>query len=151
MVGSKGTEHMYLGMDLKFQSQQLQVSKIPYLQDIVNEFQHELDKITSTPAALHWFEVSEDAKLLDRNQRNIFHHTVAKVLWAAIRARSDLLTALLFLTGRVKEPDEDDLKKLILMVSYIKGTINLPRTLSSNKSNVVKWWVDALFASRSMM
>jgi hypothetical protein len=72
VVGSKGTEHTYLGMDLKFQSQKLQVSMIPYLQDIVNEFPNELDKITSTPAALYLFEVSEDAKLLDSIQRKYF-------------------------------------------------------------------------------
>jgi hypothetical protein len=43
----------------------------PYLQEIINEFPYELDKITLTPAALHLLEVSEDANLLEENQKKI--------------------------------------------------------------------------------
>ena len=38
LVGSKGNEHTYLGMDLKFNDQRLEVSMIPYLQEIIDDF-----------------------------------------------------------------------------------------------------------------
>jgi hypothetical protein len=74
-----------------------------------------------------------------------------KTLWAAIRARPDLLTALSFLTCRVKAPDKDDLKNLIRMVSYIKSTINLTLNLSVDNLQIIKWWVDVSFATRNKM
>jgi hypothetical protein len=77
----------------------------------------------------------------------MFHHTVARVLWGAMRARPDLLTTLSYLTCKVKAPDEDDLKKLIRLVGYIRGTIELPLILTADGSRVVKWWVDASFAT----
>ena len=35
--------------------------------------------------------------------------------------------------------------------TYIKGTINLPPRLSGDNTGVVKWWIDASFATRSDM
>jgi hypothetical protein len=151
LVGSKGNEHTYLGMDLKFNNQSLEVSMIPYLQEIVDEFPFDIGKPASTPAANHLFDVSDTSTPLSEKERKAFHHVVAKTLWAAIRARPDLLTALSFLTCRVKAPDEDDLKKLTRMVSYIKGSIDLTLHLSINNTQVIKWWVDASFATRDKM
>jgi hypothetical protein len=73
---------------------------------------------------------------------------VAKTLWAGLRARPGPLTRLSYLTCKVKAPDDDDYKKLVRMISYIKGTINLPLRLSVDGSRVVKWWVDAWHATR---
>jgi hypothetical protein len=111
---------------------------IPYLQEIVNEFPYELEKSATTPAAPHLFETSDTSKLLSKEQQKVFHNTLAKTLWEALRARPDLLTALLFLTCSVKEPDQDNLKKLVQMVSYIQSTINLPLKLSMGGSSIVK-------------
>jgi hypothetical protein len=68
-----------------------------------------------------------------------------------MRARPDLLTAISFLTSKVKAPDEDDQKKLIRTLSYLKSTIDLPLILSADGSHIVKWWVDASFATRKDM
>jgi hypothetical protein len=149
LVGSRGNHHTYLGMDLTFgPKKELTITMIPYLQEIIDEFPDDLGKSVSTPAANHLFEVAKDAVQLSPERAVIFHHTVAKVLWAALRARPDLLTALSFLTSRVKSPDEDDYKKLIRMLSYLKNTINLPLVLSADGSHVIKWWADASFAVR---
>jgi hypothetical protein len=110
LVGGKGDEHTYLGMDLKFNNQKVEVTMIPYLQEIVNKFPYELEKLATTLAIPHLFEASDTSKILPKEQQKVFHHTVAKTLQAALRARPDLLTALSFLTCRVKEPDQDDLK-----------------------------------------
>jgi hypothetical protein len=48
---------------------------------------------------------------------------VAKILWVAIGARSNLLPTLSYLTCQVKcqvnAPGQDDMKKLIFMLGYV--------------------------------
>jgi len=83
---------------------------IPYLQEVLDEFPDEIGKGVSTPAGNHLFEESSNPIWLSDEKAKHFHHTVAKVLWAAMRARPDLLTTLSYLTCKVKKPDEDDYK-----------------------------------------
>jgi hypothetical protein len=151
LLGGKGDEHTYLGMDLKFNNRKVEVTMIPYLQENVNKFPYELEKLATSPAVPYLFEVSDTSKLLSVEQQKAFHRTVANMLWAAICARPDLLTALSFLTCRVKEPDQDNLKKLVRMANYIQSTMKLPLRSSMDGSSIVKWWVDASFASRNTM
>jgi hypothetical protein len=139
-------------MDLTFGSKkELKVTMIPYLQEIIDEFPDDLGKAASTPAANHLFEESHNPILICVEKAKVFHHTVAKLLWAALQARPDLLTALSFLTSKVKSPDEDDYKKLIRALSYLRNTIELPLILSADGSHVIKWWADASFAVRNDM
>ena len=102
------------------------VTMINYMKEIVEEFPQEINGTANTPAANNLFEIRPDPVLLDDKKAEIFHHTVAKILWASLRARPDLLVAVSFLTSRVRSPDEDDWKKLVRLITYIKGTINLP-------------------------
>jgi hypothetical protein len=46
----------------------------------------------------------------------------------------------------VKGPNEDDWRKLIRMLQYIKGSVNDVLRLSADDLHVVKWYVDASFA-----
>jgi hypothetical protein len=47
---------------------------------------------------------------------------------------------------RVKEPNEDDWKKLKRLLKYLNGTRNDVMTLKIDDMRVIKWWVDASFA-----
>ena len=73
---------------------------------------------------------------------------VAKLLWASLRTRPDILLALSFLTSRVQHPDEDDWKKLIRLLTYVKCTSQLKLRLCAEQTNIIKWWVDASFGTR---
>jgi hypothetical protein len=79
------------------------------------------------------------------------HHTVAKILCASMRARPDVLTAMSYLTSKVKNPNENDQKKLLRLLSYIRENINLKLILSSDKTAILIWWTDASFATRTDM
>jgi hypothetical protein len=133
---------MYLHIDPDFSRGELRVSMVPYLQELADEFLQVIGARVSTLAGTDLFEELVDPVLLIKEKAKIFHHIVAKTLWAALWARPDLLTTLSFLTCKVKAPDEDDFKKLTQMVSYIKGTIDLPLILSANGTRIVEWWVD---------
>ena len=45
----------------------------------------------------------------------------------------------------MRNPDEDDWKKLRRMIGYLKITIKSPLLLRANGVNVLKWWVDASY------
>ena len=75
-----------------------------------------------------------------------FHRLVAKILLATKRARPDTCTTISFLTTRVREPDNDYWDKLVHIMKYIIGTMNLPLILSANGGVIVKWWIDGSFA-----
>ena len=87
-----------------------------------------------------------DAKTLDREEAELFHSLVAKILFLCKRARPDVQTAVAFLCTRVKSPDVDDMKKLRRLVCYLRCTKALCLTLEADNLQVVKWWVDASFA-----
>ena len=62
----------------------------------------------------------------------------------------DIQLTIAFLTTRVKAPDVDDWKKLIRMLRYLKGTVNLKTMLSASNATTMglnlKWHIDAAFA-----
>ena len=126
----------------------LKLSMIPYVKKIIDEIPEELGKCATTPAANHLFQVREESetKPLPEEQGNIFHHTVAQLLFVTTRVRRDIQTAVAFLTTRVKKPDEDDWGKLKRVLRYLKGTTNMKLTLSADNLSIVKWWVDASHA-----
>ena len=52
---------------------------------------------------------------------------------------------VVFLTTRVRKPDEDNWKELIQSIKDINGTVEIKLTLSSDNINIVKWWVDVSY------
>jgi hypothetical protein len=47
----------------------------------------------------------------------------------------------------VKQPDEDDWGKLKRLLSYIRGTVYMPLILKADSLIIIKWWVDASYAT----
>ena len=84
-----------------------------FIQGVLDECPGELMKgVSVTPAANHLFNVNPDCNKLGEEQVSQFHHLTAKLLYLSKCARPDMQTAVSFLTTRVREPDEDDYKKL---------------------------------------
>ena len=52
-----------------------------------------------------------------------------------------------FLCNRLRILEEDDLKNLVRVIRYIRGTLHLPLILSSDILSVIKWWVDTSFTA----
>ena len=76
----------------------------------------------------------------------MFHTFVAKALFATKRSRPDIHTVVDFLTTRVRGPNKDDWNKLLRLMQYFRNTNNMPLTLRSDGTNIVKWWVDVSYA-----
>ena len=147
---SRGKRHDYLGMVLDYSTPgEVQVSMSKYLEGVLSDFPEEISGSATTPAADHLFQVRPEAERepLGEKKARAFHHAVAQLLFACICTRKDIQPAVEFLTTRVREPDQDDWGKLVRVLRYLRGTINMPLTLRADGLNVVKWWVDASFAT----
>ena len=81
LLVKRGKVHDYLGMTLDFSKKRsLQVSMIPYLNNILQEFPEKLGDIATSPGADHLFKVrpKEEARILPEEQAVGFHHTTAQ-------------------------------------------------------------------------
>ena len=67
-----GKKHHYLGMDLDFEQKGVvNVSMVPYVEEIINNFPEPLETlITTTPAGDHLFQTRDlkEAKLISEDQ-----------------------------------------------------------------------------------
>ena len=147
MTVTRGLKHSYLGMDIEFNGKgEVMISMTPHLLETIEEFPDEIGTCYKTPAAAHLFEVDEEGTKLEEPKRQKFHRLTAKLLYVSRRARPDIQVPVSFLTTRVDKADVHDWKKLHRVLAYVKGTIDLPLTLSIDSLSVMRTWVDASFA-----
>eukprot|EP00957_Ditylum_brightwellii_P151119 11506975-Ditylum_brightwellii.AAC.1 len=95
---------------------------IEYINKLLDDLPDENGGEAVTPAANHLFEVNEDAEKLGKENAELFHHIVAKLIFLYKRARLDLQTSVAFLSTRVKALDIDDKKKMQHALRYLRAT-----------------------------
>jgi hypothetical protein len=100
----------------------------------------------ATLSADHLFTMRDrkEARVLTEERALAFHHTVAQLLFMLMRARHNIQTAVVFLTTRVKRPDEDDWGKLKRVLKSLNGTKYLKLKLRVDDLGLLKWFVDGL-------
>jgi hypothetical protein len=142
---NKGDVLDHLGMTFMFdrKSKTVKVDMSKYVRSILEE--NKTAGTVNTPAANHLFDISDDAEPLEKTKAESFHTTVAQLLYLCKRARPDIMTAVIFLTGRVLEPTVEDEKKLIRVLQYLNGTPELTLKLGVDESGTVKSYIDASF------
>ena len=135
MHGTRGNRHDYLEMWLDYSIPgEVRIYMEEYLRGVLDNFPEEITETPETPAASNLFKVREDIErdLLNETRAQAFHHAVAQLIFAGIRCRKDSQTAIAFLTTRVKNPEEDNWKKLRRLLGYLKRTIRLPLILRAD-------------------
>ena len=164
MKVARGKVHTYLGMKLDFTTAGVvSVSMIDYIQDVIKEWEDATSKLDdgfervikrqkiATAAPDDLFKVDEDQVKLGKVKAKYFHRIVAMMLYVTKRARPDTALSIAFLTTRVREPDEDDWRKLDHLIYYLQRTRELPLILGAKKTGVLHWYVDASFATHHDM
>jgi len=109
-----------------------------YIKKILEEAPHDMNGTAKTPAASHLFNTNDRAKKLSEEKAQLFHHIVTKLLYLCRRTRQDIQTTIAFLCTRVKEPDEDDYKKLARVIQYLRGSTDMTLTIEPTSSP--QWW-----------
>ena len=130
---NRGPRHEFLGMILDYSEPgKVKIDMTDYVEKMVEEFEYELPKSAKTPAAEHLFKVNDKCEKLNDKLASDFHTFTAKGLFVCKRGRPDVQTAIAFLTTRVKEPDQDDWKKLVRMMTYLRDTKSMVLTLEAD-------------------
>ena len=143
----RGKIHDYLGMKLDFsEEKRFTVDMEEYLEGMLDELPSDMDGHASTPAADHLFRTRLNAPKLNEKQAELFHRVTAQMLFVSQRGRPDLRTAVSFLTKRVKAPDEDDYKKLVRAIKYIRRTKFLRLKIEATYLDQNHWFIDGAFA-----
>ena len=145
---TRGPIHDYLGMTFDFSEPgKLKLDMIDYMSAMVDDFSTEFkpSDTAPSPAADDLFNKGT-SQALDKFQAEEFHTFVAKGLFACKRARPDIHPTIAALCTRVKDPNQDDWKKLHRLLQYVNGTRNDKLILSADDLHVIKWYVDSSFA-----
>ena len=141
----EGPVFEYLGVEFDHSKPlKVTISMKSLIEETLREF--EVDGTSSTPVSAHLFVTGENRKKLGLKEKEKFHSIVAKLLYLAKHGRPDLLTAVSFLSTRVRDPDEDDWKKLEKLVKYLKGTMELMLTLEADDLDQMHVYIDASHA-----
>ena len=144
----KGKQHLFLGILFDYSIEgMLQVNMTDYVKEMIGDFE-ELYKIgdsTECPWTERLFKVDEQSPLLEPEQAETFHTYVAKGLFLCQRARPDIQPAIIFLCSRVKAPTEQDWKKLLRLMKFLKGTPDVVLRLQADSFDI-NWYWDASFA-----
>ncbi len=154
-----GPEHDYLGMIITYHPNQKRISlnMQKYVEGIIEEFEgdnaDQKIKLVKTPVTENLFQVRKqnNDNILPMEKAKQFHSTVAKLLFLAKRGRPDVLLAVSFLTTRVKEPDDDDWKKLLRVLGYLKDTKEYDVTIECSNMETLTWYIDGSYAAHDDM
>ena len=151
---TKGDVHEYLGLTIDYSMPgNVVFSMFDYLEDIIVEAPLDL-KVGpkhKTPASGKLFHVDKTSPLLNTEKAELFHRLVARLLFASKRARPDIQVAVAFLCTRVKNPTEEDYKKLGRLIRYVGETIHVPLILGADDLRTLVWNIDASYAVHSDM
>jgi hypothetical protein len=143
----RGKVHDYLGMVLDYSNAgEVSITMIDYIKMILREIPDDMKGTATTPAGNHLFVINQQPVCLKGQCKDLFVHLVMQLLYLSQRARPDIRTAISFLCGRLKSPDEDDYKKLSQVMKYLQGTIDLPLIVKADDTGIIRWWVDASYA-----
>ena len=153
MTVTRGVEHEFLGMriilDRKTKTAKIIMSS--YLREAIEESGMSIIREAATPATHNLFEVGENSQPLQVKDADTFRRIVCKLLYVGIRARSDILTALAYLTTRVSKPNAHDYKKLRRLLEYLNGTLEMALTIGATSLNKMYTWIDASYATHHDM
>ena len=150
---SRGQVHDYLGMTLDFRTKgEVQINMEHYIDMMLQDAPEEMKGIATTPAASYLFKINDkDPQYLGTKKKKVFVHLVMQGLYLSQMGCPDIRTAIAFLCSWLRNPDEDDYKKLTRLMQYLCGTKDMVLTLRANDNGTVQWWIDASYAVHADM
>ena len=144
---TRGKIHDYLAMTLDYNiAGVVKIDMSHYIDKMIQEFPEELPEKTRYPWNENLFKIDETSPRLCKEKSEIFHTFVMKGMFLSKRARPDVLPGIIFLTTRVKEPNQGDWIKLIKILTYLKTTKDETIKMSADNDLTIKWYIDASFA-----
>jgi len=99
------------------------------------------------PAASSLFDIDGSSPVITSQCREIFHRTVAQLLYLATRTRPDILLPTIFLTTRVSVATKEDQRKLNRVLAYLNAEPQLGIHLGASEDGTLRLhcYADASF------
>ena len=102
MTITRGDEHIFLGMKIKFLGDgTVSIGMKSHLEEAIKDYPGILNGKATTPAESDLFTVDDDSPALDDGKRKSFHSLTMKLMYVCQRARPDIMTTIAFLCTRV--------------------------------------------------
>lgn len=138
----RGKNLEYLGMNLNYEEKgKVTIGMVSMVKEITKEIPD--DAYAPSPADVNLFKIRPNDALCNDDDKKALHSLVAKLLYVAKRTRPDILTTVSFLTTRVRDPTDGDVKKLNRLMRYLKCTSDLVLTLECPDITQVTCYADA--------
>ena len=148
----RGKIHPYLGMSLDYTvAGKLKVDMRDYIKSMMKDFPSKITGKAKTPWTEGLYKENHKMKDLEGVYKEIFHTYVMKLMFLSKRGRPDILTGVAYLTTRVRKPNLLDWKKLTKILSFLQNTIEKVLTLEADNDQIIRWHVDASYASHDDM
>ena len=145
----KGKIRPYLGMNLDHTKKgKLKENMRKYTEELTHDFLQKIKGSTNAPWTEKLFISRKNNETLEKESKKIFHNDVMKLMFLCKRGQSDVSTAVVYLSSRMKHPTEEDWKKLIKVLSYLKATRNNLLTLEADNDQIILWHVLCVYEYR---
>jgi len=152
MTLTRGKHHVFLGIDITFNNNRtVTLLMKEYLKEAIADSGMDASRVAATPTKRDLFAIDNKSGHLERKKGELFHSIVAKLFYVSKRARTDLQLAVAFLCTRVSCSTEQDWDKLIRLLQFLNGTLDLPLILGADSLNAGASWVDASYAVHDNM
>lgn len=126
-----GDHHSYLGLSFDFSGKKfVKITAEKVINNLLGAAKVKTNAMT--PALSNLFTIDEDSPALKKEDAEAYHSHVATILYIGKKVRPDLLFATSFLCTRVKNPTEQDWKKLVRCLRYLHKTKHIGIRLSAS-------------------
>jgi hypothetical protein len=134
----------YLGMQVTINKTNgdITISQPNYAMKILKESGYQSLKASKTPSATTLSHLDGDEKLVDVNN---YLKLIGLLNYLAVFTRPDILYALSDCAQKCSKPTQSDLRKVMRVFRYIKGTINNGITFNSDGKVELCCYVDASY------
>lgn len=147
VVTTRGKRHNYLAMILDFLiAGVLKLNMVAYIKQMIKDSPEKLESVSCPWSAEKLFKVNETSPLLKEPRWLQFHTFVMKCMFLCKRARQDIQPAITFLFSRTSKSTENDWRKLVRVMSFLKWTKDDVAHLEAGDHQVITWYMDAAFA-----
>ena len=120
-----------------------------YIKEIIKCLDKSEPKSSGTKSSadpLNLFVVDQDCEKLSKEKSETFQNIVAKMFFNTKLSRTDTVTAIYYLTTRVRDPDQSGCLKMVHLFKYVRETKYLPLILSAENIGTFKCYIGGLYA-----
>ena len=138
----KGKVHNYLGINIYYINvDYVKFTMYDFIEYVIKEARNDMNGTLPWPADSKLFNVDHKSPRLSTEYADYFHSMTKWLLFACKQARLDIQVGVVFLCMRVKDPTEEDYRKMARVIKYLQGTIHLSLLIGWDETGTLTWSV----------